>query len=117
VAGVVRAGYPNDHPEDVVEDLRVVRAGPDHPEGARRQWEAMAGWDAYDRLPGISAPTLVVHGTEDRMIAPANAEILAARIPGAELVLLEGAGHVATWEQPERSDRAVLAFIRRHADA
>jgi pimeloyl-ACP methyl ester carboxylesterase len=110
-------GYPNEHPEDVVEDLRVVRAGPDHPEGARRQWEAMAGWDAYDRLPGISAPTLVVHGTEDRMIAPANAEILAARIPGAELVLLEGAGHVATWEQPERSDRAVLAFIRRHADA
>ncbi len=110
-------GYPDAHPERVEEDLRVTRAQPDHPEGGRRQWEAMVGWDAYDRLPAIAIPTLVLHGTEDRIIAPVNAEILAERIPGAELVWLEGAGHVYTWEQPERADAAVLDFLRRHADA
>lgn len=111
------SGYPDLHPDEVADDLRVASAPPEHPEGARRQWEAMVSWDAYDRLPGISAPTLVLHGTEDRMIAPANAEVLAARIPGAELVLLQGAGHVYHWEQPERADREVLSFLRRHADA
>jgi 3-oxoadipate enol-lactonase len=110
-------GYPEAHPERVAEDLLVARAQPDHPVGGRRQWEAMVGWDDYDRLPAISMPTLVLHGTEDRLIAPANAEVLADRIPGAELVWLEGAGHVYNWEQPERADGAVLDFLRRHADA
>jgi 3-oxoadipate enol-lactonase len=110
-------GYPEAHPERVAEDLLVARAQPDHPVGGRRQWEAMVGWDDYDRLPAISMPTLVLHGTEDRLIAPANAEVLADRIPGAELVWLEGAGHVYKWEQPERADGAVLDFLRRHADA
>ncbi len=109
--------YPDAHPERVAEDLRVARAQPDRPVGGRRQWEAMVGWDAYDRLPANTSPTLVLHGTEDRMIAAANAEILAGAIPGAELVWLEGAGHVYNWEQPERADGAVLDFIRRHADA
>jgi pimeloyl-ACP methyl ester carboxylesterase len=110
-------GYPDEHPDEVAEDLRVSGAEPQHPEGARRQWEAMAEWDAYDRLPDISVPTLVLHGTDDRLIAPANAEVLAARIPRAELVWMEGAGHVYNWEQPERSDGEVLAFLRRNTDA
>jgi 3-oxoadipate enol-lactonase len=110
-------GYPDEHRDEVAEDLRVARAEPQHPEGARRQWEAMATWDVYDRLPSISVPTLVLHGTEDRLIAPANAEVLAERIPRAELISIEGAGHVYNWERPERADGAVLDFVRRHADA
>jgi pimeloyl-ACP methyl ester carboxylesterase len=58
-----------------------------------------------------------VHGSEDQAIAPENAELLAERIPGAELLLLEGAGHLYHSEQAERADAAVLDFIRRHADA
>jgi 3-oxoadipate enol-lactonase len=110
-------GYPDEHPDEVAEDLLVARADPQHPEGARRQWEAMVAWDAYDRLPEIGVPTLVLHGTEDRMISPANAELLADRIPRAELVWIEGAGHVYNWEQPQRVDAVVLDFVRRHADA
>ncbi len=83
----------------------------------RRQWEAMQSFDAYDRLTGISAPTLVLHGTDDLMIDPENARVLASRVPGAELVLLEGAGHVYHSKQSERADGAVLGFIRRHRDA
>jgi pimeloyl-ACP methyl ester carboxylesterase len=107
-------GFAAAHPDHVEEDLRVGRTQPQDPAGQRRQWEAMQSWDAYDRLPELRVPTLVLHGSEDRLIDPENARLLAARIPGAELVILDGAGHVYHSEQPEAADEAVLGFIRRH---
>lgn len=110
-------GFPDRHPEHVREDLRVGRAQPDHPIGGRRQWEAMDGFDSFGRLPALRVPTLVLHGTEDQLIPVESARRLAARIPGAELMLLEGAGHVYHSEQPAEADAAVLDFVRRHDDA
>lgn len=77
----------------------------------------MQAFDAFDRLPALRVPTLVIHGTEDQAIPVENARRLAERIPGAELVLLEGAGHLYHSEQAEVADAAVLDFIRRHPDA
>jgi pimeloyl-ACP methyl ester carboxylesterase len=110
-------GFPEAHPEHVAEDLRVGAAQPEHPVGGRRQWEAMQGFDSYDRLPSLQVPTLVLHGTEDQLIPTENGRRLAERIPGAELVLLEGAGHVYHSERADEADRVVLDFVRRHADA
>jgi pimeloyl-ACP methyl ester carboxylesterase len=110
-------GYPDRHPEHVAEDLRIGSAQPKHPIGGRRQWEAMQGFDSFDRLPSLRVPTLVLHGTEDQVIPVENGRRLAERIPGAELVLLEGAGHLYHSEQADEADRAVLDFVRRHADA
>jgi pimeloyl-ACP methyl ester carboxylesterase len=110
-------GFPEAHLEHVAEDLRIGAAQPKHPAGGRRQWEAMQDFDSYDRLPSLRLATLVLHGTEDRVIPVENGRRLAARIPGAELVLLEGAGHLYHSEQPEAADAAVLDFVRRHADA
>lgn len=110
-------GFPDAHPEHVAEDLRIGAAQPEHPVGGRRQWEAMQRFDSYDRLPDLRIPTLVLHGTEDRVIPVENGRRLAARIPGAELVLLEGAGHLYHSERAAEADSAVLDFIRRHADA
>jgi pimeloyl-ACP methyl ester carboxylesterase len=103
------------HPEHVREDLRVGRAQPQHAEGQRRQWEAIQAWDAYGRLPELRTPTLVLHGADDQLIDPENARILASRIPEAELVVLEGGGHLYHSEQADRADEVVLDFIRRHA--
>ncbi len=102
------------HPEHVEDDLRVGRAQPQHPQGQRTQWEAVQAWDAYDRLPELDLPVLVLHGSEDQMIDAENARVLASRIRGAELVILEGAGHVYHSEQAERADEVVLDFVRRH---
>lgn len=102
--------FLREHPEEVADDLRGGTS--QSPGAARRQWEAMRGFDAYDRLPSVRAPTLVLHGAEDRTIQPDNARVLADRIPGARLVLLEGAGHVYHAEQPEAADAAVLDFVR-----
>jgi 3-oxoadipate enol-lactonase len=108
--------FAAEHPDHVAEDLRVGRAQVQHPVGQRRQWEAMQGFDAYPRLPDLTAPTLVLHGTQDRTVAPENARILAERIPGAELRWLEGAGHLYHSEQAEAADEAVLRFLARHRD-
>ena len=107
-------GFPDRHPEHVAEDLRIGAAQPKHPEGGRRQWEAMQGFDSFERLPTMSVPTLVLHGTEDLAVSSENARQLAERIPGAELLLLEGAGHLYHSEQAEVADAAVLDFVRRH---
>lgn len=109
--------FPDRHPEHVAEDLRIGAAQPKHPEGGRRQWEAMQGFDSLERLPALRVPSLILHGTEDQAIPPENARILAERIPDAELVMLEGAGHLYHSEQAEAADAAVLDFVRRHADA
>ena len=71
------------------------------------QMQAIQGHDTSGRLPDLDVPTLVVHGTEDRMLPFANAELIARHVPGARLELLEGVGHMFWWEQPERSARLV----------
>jgi 3-oxoadipate enol-lactonase len=103
------------NPERVREDLVVGARQRQKNHARRRQWEAAQGFAEYERLPEVAVPTLVLHGTADRMVPVENAKTLAGRIPGAELVLLEGAGHVYHTEQPERADDAVLDFVRRHA--
>jgi pimeloyl-ACP methyl ester carboxylesterase len=74
------------------------------------QMQAVMGHDTSARLESIEAPTLVVHGTEDRMLPVANGELIARLIPHARLELLEGVGHMFWWEQPERS----AALVRSH---
>lgn len=75
------------------------------------QAQAIAAHDTVARLPSLTVPTLVVHGTADQLLPVGNATHLAALVPGATLELLDGVGHVFWWEQPERS----AALIRHHA--
>jgi pimeloyl-ACP methyl ester carboxylesterase len=62
------------------------------------------------RQGSITAPTLVMHGTADRVVDPRNARLLAERIPGARLMLLPGLGHMFFWEAPGRFTEAVTRF-------
>ncbi|WP_127502721.1 alpha/beta fold hydrolase [Actinoplanes solisilvae] len=63
------------------------------PAESRAHLRASNRHDAWDVLPQIKAPTLVLHGTDDLMVPAANAPLLAARIPGATLHLHEGGRH------------------------
>lgn len=72
---------------------------------------AMPGFDQRDALPRITVPTLVLSGTKDPN-APAPAmERMAARIPHATYVALEGAGHLAHLERPKDFNAALDAFL------
>jgi pimeloyl-ACP methyl ester carboxylesterase len=58
-------------------------------------------------------PVLVLHGSDDEVMPVGNGERLAERIPGARLVILDGAGHLFWHEDPERAARAILDFTQR----
>jgi 3-oxoadipate enol-lactonase len=105
--------FAREHPDHIAEDILLGSQNPQPVAAGRRQWEAIQGWDAWDRLDRIACPTLVLHGTEDLMVDVENGRMLAKEIPGAELALIEGAGHVYHSEQPELADRLVLEFLDR----
>jgi pimeloyl-ACP methyl ester carboxylesterase len=81
------------------------------------QLSAIIAHDTSERLATIAAPTLVIHGTADRLLDCANGELLARLIPGAHLELLEGAGHMFFWEQPQRSAQLVRDHVAAAAAA
>ncbi|MEZ4219198.1 MAG: alpha/beta hydrolase [Myxococcota bacterium] len=67
---------------------------------------------AIDELGAVDVPALVIVGAEDAAFRRA-AEVMAAKLPAAELVVVEGAGHILNIERPAAFDAALLAFLDR----
>ena len=97
----------------IEEDMAILKNWTATPAIYRAQLKAILLWQAYTRLPQIQAPTLVIHGLQDRLVPPKNSEIIAARIPGAKLVLIPNAGHIFGTDQPEAAEQAVSSFLRQ----
>lgn len=70
-------------------------------------------FDISDRLEEIRVPSLVLVGDEDKMTPERFAESLAEGIPGAELEVVRGAGHMLPLEQPNEVARVVRGFMER----
>ncbi len=75
------------------------------------QVEAVMGHNATDRLHQIKTPTLVITGDADRLVPPANSDLLAREIPGAQLVKIPGGSHGFNFETPALFNRTVLDFL------
>jgi pimeloyl-ACP methyl ester carboxylesterase len=101
------------NPQNYADFVTVAKLHPATIPVLMDQQAAVVGHDSYGRLRGLRVPTLVVHGTDDRMLAAVNADLIASLVPGARLELLHGTGHVVYWEQPERT----AALVREHAAA
>jgi pimeloyl-ACP methyl ester carboxylesterase len=84
------------------------------PDAYGRQVQAATRHDTCDRLPQICCPTLVISGSEDKIVPAENSRILADQIPSAELVVLPKAGHGYLVECAEESNAIVLDFLHRH---
>jgi poly(3-hydroxyalkanoate) depolymerase len=69
------------------------------------------GWSSFNFLPDIRHETLVVCGDADPLVPIANARLLAARIPRAELEVVERAGHLLLWDEPERIAPQIGRFV------
>jgi 3-oxoadipate enol-lactonase len=67
--------------------------------------------DSVPDLPGIDVPTLVITGTADTLIPPDVTAGIADGVPGAELVRIEGAGHLSNLEAPASFDTALDALL------
>jgi pimeloyl-ACP methyl ester carboxylesterase len=67
------------------------------------------------RLRTLKLPVQVISGDADMSTPPSIARMIAAEIPGSELVVVPESGHSVYWEQPEIFNRAILEFIGKHS--
>lgn len=82
------------------------------PHGLQAQIMAVMTFNAYDRLHEVKVPTLILTGTEDRIVPHANSKLLMDRIPGSRLIEFAGAGHGFLMERADEANAAVLDFLR-----
>ncbi len=101
--------------ERIEEDLEIRRRTLASVEGYTAQVQAILGWQSYNRLSQITAPTLVIHGESDKLVPPENGKVIAEMIPGAKLVLLPKASHIFVTDQTEASIESVLSFLKTHS--
>ena len=94
----------------IAEDIARRLANPFDEQAYRAQMCAAALHNCYGRLARIEQPTLVLHGTADRVIPFENAEMMAARIPNARLRPLRHCGHLYPTEMP-RVNEAIGDFL------
>lgn len=73
---------------------------------------ALVRFEQRAALPTITVPTLCVAGEHDRTASPTVVQRMAEKIPNAQYQCLPGAGHLLTFEQPERFADALLPFLR-----
>ena len=79
-------------------------------ESAMTRWHAES---ADERLQAITAPALIAAGTDDQVIPPANAELLADALAGSRLALFDGGGHAFMAQEPERLAGLITEWLGR----
>lgn len=110
---MVRPGAPT----DVAEHVLTMMRGADPAGAAAAQLARADRPDLRDLLPTISVPTVVVVGADDDFTPPSEARAIAAAIPDAELVVVEGAAHLPNLEHPATFDAALARLLTRIASA
>jgi pimeloyl-ACP methyl ester carboxylesterase len=80
--------------------------------GIAAQSEACLKHNTLERLSSITAPTLVIVGTGDRIIKPVSSEVIAGKVPDAKLVKVEGGSHYFSFEMRKVFNREVLNFLK-----
>ena len=104
--------YLQQNPAIAEEQMRREIANPTPPHIAMMQFEGIANYSTFAQLGNIHSPTLVISGTEDVLVPPANSRTLHRRIPNAKLVLVPDLAHRAMWEAPDEMAEVVSTFLR-----
>ncbi|HUT77701.1 MAG TPA: alpha/beta hydrolase [Polyangia bacterium] len=103
----VAEGFPAKQSSRFEEFVATRLAHPARGRGVAGQRDAVAAFDARERLWEVRCPTTVVHGLADRLVPPSLGRELARGIDGARLVELEGVGHLPLLEAPGELARII----------
>ncbi len=80
--------------------------------GYRAAISCLTSFDLEADLTGIEIPTLLVTGERDPIVPPSLMQVMAAKIPGSQLEILPGCGHLANLEQPAAFNRILDDFLQ-----
>lgn len=95
----------------IARDLEVLSEYYPIPEGYMAQLQAILAWEAYSRLPQISARTLIIHGENDRLVPAGNADVIQARVSNSKLAKIPHASHIFMTDQPDVAQQTILEFL------
>ena len=108
--------YPQEfidaHPDIVEKKIQANLAYPCTLASYMAQLEAFTAFDVDQRLGTIRAPAMVIIGKQDLLIPPPNSFQIAQNIPGAQIRVIEGAGHIFWISHPEETLSIVTEFLR-----
>jgi pimeloyl-ACP methyl ester carboxylesterase len=109
---VLRASaFPESEERERARGARIFERGLNPPGVARQLAAIFVSGDRTKALPGVRVPTLVIHGTADPLVPVEGGRAIAAGVPGAKLVEIEGMGHAL----PEAVWPRVVEEIAEHA--
>jgi pimeloyl-ACP methyl ester carboxylesterase len=117
IAVACAPGFAERRP-DVVEELIAYRLSSPVPPAQYQAQTAvgvglLSAEAAFEhKLGSVQVPTLILFGAHDRVVPPANADLLAREIPDSRIEILPHAGHLFPVEQPEAAVAALVAFLR-----
>lgn len=103
-------GFMDARPDIIDRLTESVLAIPTPPHSAMHQALAIQWFDASQRLGLLTTPTLVLTGSADVVIPPANSYLLADRIPDSTLEVVPNAGHGFFWEHPDLLAELLFEF-------
>ncbi len=110
-------GFAEQHPELIQEWLDWRISNPSDLAGYQAQMAIGLGLISEaasfeNKLPNIKAPTLILFGAYDKVVPPANADLLAAKLPDSKVVILPNAGHFFPMEVPKAASQAIIDFAK-----
>ncbi len=112
-----KSRYPEQRMQEAVEEARARTDLPWANEAFLRSMRALGrsqflhGSSGWATMRTVAAPTLVIWGDKDRLVAPDLAPYVAAAIPDSRLLVLPDIGHVAMMEDPVTTARAIVALL------
>ena len=95
----------------IVEDHQVRLDSYPETRGYQAQLYGLMCWSSYSRLAQVQSPTLVIHGNNDKLIPPLNADILVRAIASARLVKLGHASHMIATDQLALTADEIRSFL------
>ena len=109
-----RRSYGDDVPESAIkEDRAVLLKARITNRGLMGQRQAIAAFSSRDRVSQLKMPVLVLHGDKDRTVPVEMGRELASLIPGAQLEIIEGAGHMYITTIDCRANEVLKEFWRK----
>ena len=115
--GLYSHAYYDAHPDEMKEKCKWLANHSGRQQGWVGQLEATLHGDTLDRLHQIKVPTLVTASKLDLIIETHHTEEIHSRVEGSRMIVLEGSGHVALIETPEKFARLSLDFLQEVVNA
>lgn len=111
--GSLQSLFPMAYPKDQDPAITEIRCCP--PSAFINDVAVGTRFDFRKEIEGLSLPTLILVGSEDRLTPPRDAEHLHEAIRGSRLEVLQGAGHLLPLEAPDWVNEKILDFVKAHS--